>query len=134
MKKNILKTLILLTMLAGVFFTACEDEFTEKDVLNAQQTLGVSIYVYDPATDSSLVDATVTLVNGGIEVVAETTELGIAYFSNVKIGDNVIIRVEKAGYIKRITDVDITTDNLKGSQESTLRIISFISLNLVLKG
>ncbi|MCD4834505.1 MAG: hypothetical protein K8R31_11965 [Bacteroidales bacterium] len=116
MKRKIFKTMILLIMLAGVFFTACEDEFTEKDALDAQQTIDVSIYVYDPATDSSLVNAAVTMVNGGEAITIQTNELGIAYFTKIKIGDNVLVRIEKEGYIKRLTDFDISTDNYRQSQ------------------
>jgi hypothetical protein len=116
MKKNIIKKLVLLSMIVGVLFTACEDDFTEKDALDAQQTIDVSVYVYDVVSDLGLANAEVKMIMAGTEETITTNDLGIAYFTKVKIASNVLISVEKADYAKIYTSINISTDNYRQSQ------------------
>lgn len=135
MKKNIIKKLVLLSMIAGVLFTACEDEFTEKDALDAQQTIDVSIYVYDVVTDSSLVNAEVTMIVADGEETVMTNELGIAYFTKVKIASNLLVSVEKENYTKINTSINISTDNYRQSQyTANIALYSLTSNTAIIKG
>ncbi|MDA3953925.1 MAG: hypothetical protein PF485_09775 [Bacteroidales bacterium] len=110
MKKNIIKKLVLLSLIAGILFTACEDEFSEKDALDAQ-TIDVSIYVYDVVSDSCITNAEVTMIVGDSEETVTTNELGFAYFTKIKIATNVPVRVEKNNYVNISTLINISTDN-----------------------
>ena len=122
-------------MMAGVLFTACEDEFTEKDALDAQQTIDVSIYVFDVVTDSSLVNAEVTMIVAGGEETVMTNELGIAYFTKVKIASNVLVSVEKDNYAKINTAINISTDNYRQSQyTANIALYSLTSNTAIIKG
>jgi len=116
MKKNIIRSFILLATIASVMLTSCEDDFTEKDALDAQQTIDVSVYMYDAVTDSSVNNVAVTMINNGTEQTVQTNEMGIAFFGKVKIASNVIIRAVKSGYVKIQTSINISTNNYRQSQ------------------
>ena len=86
-------------LLSGIF--SCQDQFSEKDALSAQQQVDLLIYVVDYSTSnySPVANATVTLsqANQSYEVITDAS--GIASFPEMIIGD----------YIYTITATDFTS-------------------------
>jgi hypothetical protein len=117
MKKNIIIMLFLLPIL---FITGCKDDFTSEDALNAQQTIDLSILVYDISTDSAIVGATVTIYNNGEELSVESNELGFANFAAIKIAEALFYQVQKEGYAKISSTMDIDVSNFRQGQFSSI--------------
>jgi len=134
MKKIRFKLLLSLAMLAGIF-TACEDEFSEKDALDAQQSIDLSVFVYDGYSNTGLDNASVTIIKDGNSKTSETNSMGVASFSNVKIGGNMPVEVEKEGYTPARTMANIDVDNYRqGSYTVNVPVLSLDSNTATIKG
>ncbi len=134
MIKNILKILVLPTILLGLLFSACEDLYTENDDLGSQR-MDVSIYIYDIVTDSSLTNAEVTMTIDSVEETVSTNEFGIAYFTNVKIDINVPVMVEKNNYVKIKTMIIASADdNVQSQYTAKIGLYSLTQNMATIKG
>ncbi len=134
MKKIRFKLLLSLAMLA-VVFTACEDEFSEKDALDAQQSIDLSVYVFDGYSNTGVENASVTIIKDGSDKTSETNSMGIASFSNVKIGGNMPVEVEKEGYTPVRTMANIDVDNYRqGSYTVNVPVLSLDTNTATIKG
>jgi hypothetical protein len=132
--KKINLSFILLILLAGIF-NACEDKFSEKDALEAQQTINLSVYVYDGYDQSGISGASVTVIKDGDNKIEETNDLGVALFKDVKIGGNIPVKVEKDGYTPVQTMADIDVDNYRqGNYTIDLPMLSLDSNTATIKG
>lgn len=132
--KKINYLFILLTLLAGIF-AACEDEFSEKDALEAQQTIDLSVYVYDGYDQSGITGASVTVIKDGENKIEETNDLGVALFKKVKIGGDIPVIVEKDGYTPIKTMADIDVDNYRqGNYTLDVPMLSLDSNTATIKG
>lgn len=127
--------MVLLSMLVGILFTACEDDLPLNNVLDALQSIDVSIYVYDVVSDSSITNAEVTMnLESGEETVI-TDELGIAYFTDVPISSNVSVSVEKEDYLKRDAVINIyTNDHNQTQHNANIALYSTINNTATIKG
>lgn len=127
--------MVLLSMLAGILFTACEDELSVNNVLDPLQTIDVSIYVYDVVSDSSITNAEVTMILESGEETIITDELGIAYFTDVPISSNVSVSVEKEDYLKRDAVINIyTNDHNQIQHNANIALYSTINNTATIKG
>jgi len=134
MKKIRFKLLLSLAMLAG-FFTACEDEFSEKDALDAQQSIDLSVFVVDGYSNTGLEDASVSLIKDGNETTIQTNSLGVASFSSVKIGSNMPVHVKKEGYTSVRKMVEISGIDYRQSSYSVyVPVLSLDSNTATIKG
>jgi hypothetical protein len=125
---------ISLALIVGIF-SACEDEFTEKDALEAQQTINLSVYVYDGYDQSGIAGASVTVVKDGDNKVEETNDLGVALFKKVKIGGDIPVKVEKDGYTPIQTMADIDVNNYRqGNYTLDVPMLSLDSNTATIKG
>lgn len=134
MKKIRFKLLLSLALLAGIF-TACEDEFSEKDALDAQQSIDLSVYVFDGYSNNALEDASVSLIKDGNEKTSETNSLGVATFSKVKIGSNMPVQVKKDGYtsVRKMVNID-NIDYRQSSYSVYVPVLSLDSNTATIKG
>lgn len=83
---------VSLTFVALLFVAAmsCSDDFTEKDALEAQQQVDLTIYVFDPSTSSQPVTGAKVTINQGTNTTEVTTDAkGAANFPKVKVGEYV---------------------------------------------
>lgn len=134
MKRTTLSALLALALTTAGFI-ACTDDFTEEDALNAQQTIDLSIYVIDYFDAKGLSDAQVSLVRDGSIVSVTTNEEGIAIFSGVKIGTDIPVTVEKDGFTKIQTNVDVDVENFRqGHITETIGVLSLTENTAVIKG
>jgi hypothetical protein len=134
MKKIRFKLLLSLALIAGIF-TACEDEFSEKDALDAQQTIDLSVYVFDGFDQEGVADASVTVIKDGDEKSAETNELGVASFNDIKIGGNLPVQVKKDGFTPVQTMANINVNNYRqGSYTLNVPVLSLDTNTATVKG
>jgi hypothetical protein len=70
---------------------SCEDDFTEKDALEAQQQVDLTIYVVDPSTpnEQPVSGAKVTVSQGTTTTEVTTDDKGVANFPKIKVGEYV---------------------------------------------
>ena len=134
MKKTRILQFLSAILLAGIF-SACEDSFTEEDALNAQQTVDVSIYVIDNYNTSGVAEATVSIIKDGVLVEAQTNELGIASFSDVKIGGGLPVTITKEGYTTTQRLINVSVFNYREGQfTSTVEIFSLTENTAIFRG
>lgn len=86
-----MKKVLLSLMAASLVFTACEDDFTEKDLLEAQQSAPYTVRITDATADQfseayAVEGVTVTITQGGETYTATTNADGFALFAQVKLG------------------------------------------------
>lgn len=98
MKTKLIYSFIIVALLATVF-TACKDDFTEEDALNAQQTITFNVVAINVTDQQGVEGAEVTVVLDGAEVTATTNSLGAATFKNVKIGSGFPVTIAKEGFV-----------------------------------
>lgn len=133
LKEN--KLVLGLALLAGVL-TACEDDFSEEDALDAQRSTDLSVYVIDGADDRGVEDASVSLVKDGSEKDKQTNESGIATFKDVKIGSNIPLSVEKEGYtsVQRRVNITGNTNFRQGRYTVEVPVLSVDSASATIQG
>ncbi len=134
MKKTRILQILFAVFLAGIF-SACEDDFSEKDALDAQQTIDLSVYVMNNFSTSGVSDATVSIIKDGGLVTAQTNELGIATFNDVKIGGGLPVTVEKEGFTKTQRLVNVSVSNYREGQfTTTVEIYSLTENTATVRG
>lgn len=108
MKKTTILALIA-AISAGVTITSCKDDFTEKDVLNEQQTIDLSVLAYDPNAGAGIPNATVIVTREGKMDSTTTNANGVAVFPDTKIGSNVPVTVKASGFttVKSLENLDV---------------------------
>ncbi|HEX2921445.1 MAG TPA: hypothetical protein VHO50_09810 [Bacteroidales bacterium] len=127
MKKRILKLFLLIIVPAMVLFSCKKDDFSEKDALDAQQTVDVVITVADASSSQTPVQgATVNLLVDSIFVSKTTNASGSVVFTDVKIGGEVAVTVTKDGYTSIMYTVDVYPESYRQTQVS--EIVSIYSL------
>ncbi len=125
MKKQIYR-LILLMVPIMFLFSCKKDKFTEKDALDAQQTIDVLVTVVDGTSNLAPVpDATVTAVIDSTTVTKTTNANGVVVFTKVKIGGNIAVSVAKANFTSVLTSVDSNPISYRQTQvSSSIKIYS----------
>ena len=133
-KKTIITTLLSCLFIAGIF-TACDDDFTEEDALNAQQTIDLSIYVVDFFNTAAMQDFNVTILQDGATISGTTNEQGVATFSDVEIGGSIPVTVSKENYttVQRLVDVDVTNFR-QGQRTETIAVLSLTENTATIQG
>jgi hypothetical protein len=127
MKKQMYK-LILLLVPALLLFSCKKDKFSEKDALDAQQTIDLLVTVIDASSSLTPVQgATVKVVVDSTMVSQTTNANGITVFTDVSIGGDVAISVSKANYTSVLTSVWTGPDSYRQTQVSA--IIDLYSLD-----
>lgn len=114
MKKSTIFGLMMATAI-GLIFTSCKDDFTEEDALKAQQAIDLTIRAYDPFTNAGVSGATVTIIQDGKEVTQTTSDIGVALFKDVQIGDNIPVNVKKEGFTEMHKEVNINSNDFRQS-------------------
>jgi len=105
-----------------VFVSCEEDKFTEKDAMEALQTIDVTITVQDGSSHAEAVEgATVKMM--GDSASSTTTEKttdasGNVLFEDMKIGGNITVYVNKDDYTKRSFSVSTSTNSYRDSRIS----------------
>ncbi len=134
MKKTRILQILLAVFTAGIF-SSCEDDFTEKDALDAQQTIDLSVYVMNNFNTSGVSEASVSIIKDGNLVTAQTNELGIATFNDVKIGGGLPVTVEKEGFTKTQRLVNVSVSNFREGQfTTTVEIYSLTENTATVRG
>lgn len=133
-KKTIITTLLSCLFIA-VIFTACDDDFTEEDALNAQQTIDLSIYVVDFFNTTALQDVNVSIVQDGATISGTTNEQGVATFADVKIGGSIPVTVSRENYttVQRLVDVNVFNYR-QGQLTETMPMLSLTENTATLRG
>ena len=123
-KKTIITTLLSCLFIAGIF-TACDDDFTEEDALNAQQTIDLSIHVIDFFNTTSLQDVSVSVVQDGTTISGTTNEQGVATFTDIEIGGSIPVIVSRENYttVQRLVSVNVTNFR-QGQRTETIPVLS----------
>jgi hypothetical protein len=126
MKKHISKLIILMVPLL-LLFSCNKDKFSEKDALNAQQTVDLLVTVIDASTSMAPVDgATVVLISDSTIVTKTTNTSGIVVFPNIAIGGSATVSVSKTDFTPVLKSVYTNPDSYRQTQVST--IVSLYSL------
>ncbi len=134
MKKTRILQILLAVLTAGIF-SSCEDDFTEKDALDAQQTIDLSVYVINNFNTSGVSEASVSIIKDGNLVTAQTNELGIATFNDVNIGGGLPVTVEKEGFTKTQRLVNVSVSNYREGQfTTTVEIYSLTENTAIVRG
>jgi hypothetical protein len=123
MKKTIYKLLIII--FPFVFLFSCNrDDFSEKDALDAQQKVDLSITVVDGTSSQAPVEGALVILHIDSTFVSRTTNsIGSVVFNNVKIGGEVIVSVEKDQYTSILTPITIDPQSYRQTQVSELLYI-----------
>lgn len=125
--KNQISKLILLMVPIMLLFSCNKDKFSEKDALNAQQTVDLIVTVIDQSSSMAPVDgATVILINDSTIVTKTTNANGIVSFANIQIGGSATISVSKTDFTSVLKSVYTNPDSYRQTQVST--IVSLYSL------
>jgi hypothetical protein len=120
MKKQISK-LILLMVPIMLLFSCNKDKFSEKDALNAQQTVDLLVTVIDASTSSAPVDgATVILISDSTIVTKTTNSNGIVVFPNIQIGGQATVSVAKTDFTSVLKTVYTNPESYRQTQVSTV--------------
>lgn len=134
MRKTRILHILFAVFLAGIF-TSCEDDFTEKDALDKQQTIDLSVYVIDNFSTAGVSEATVSIIKDGNLVTAQTNDLGVATFSNVKIGGGLPVTIEKEGFASTKSLVNVNAANYRvGQITTTMEIFSLTENTATVRG
>ena len=127
MKKQISKLILLMVPLM-LFFSCNKDKFSEKDALNAQQTVDLIVTVIDQSSSMAPVDgATVILINDSTTVTKTTNSAGIVSFPNIQIGGSATISVSKTDFTSVLKSVYTNPDSYRQTQVSA--IVTLYSLD-----
>jgi hypothetical protein len=120
MKKTINK-LLLIIFPAILLFSCKKDDFSEKDALDAQQTIDLAITVIDASSASEPVSgATVKLLKDSTLVSKTTNNNGTVVFTKVKIGDVAVVSVTKDQFTSVLTTVNASPDSYRQTQVSEM--------------
>jgi hypothetical protein len=116
-------------MVPLMFLFSCKkDKFTEKDALDAQQTIDVLITVVDASSSlAPVADATVTAIVDSVAVTKTTNASGTVVFTKAKIGGNLTISISKANYTSVLTIIFTSPDSYRQTQVS--KIVNVYSLD-----
>jgi hypothetical protein len=111
---------LILFLIPALLVVSCsKDKYTEKDALEAQQKIELLITVVDLSSSSTPVaGATVKVVIDSTIVSQTTNSNGITVFSNVKIGGEVAVSVNKENYTSILTTVYTNPDSYRQGQVS----------------
>jgi hypothetical protein len=127
MKKQIYR-LILIMVPIMLLFSCKKDKFSEKDALDAQQTIDLLVTVIDASSSLTPVPgATVTAIIDSTAVTKTTNASGAVVFSKVNIGGSVTISIAKANYTSVLTSVNTNPESYRQTQVSA--IVSVYSLD-----
>lgn len=133
--KKISITLVLSLAIIAFVFNACQDKFSEEDALEAQQTIDLSVYVFDGYNKDGVKGASVSLIKDGDEKTEKTNELGVATFDEVKIGSNMPVKIKKEGYTSVRKMINISgIDYRQGSYTVDVPVLSLDSNTATIKG
>jgi hypothetical protein len=119
---------VLFSLLAALcVMTACEDEFTEKDLLEAQQSVAYTVELVDITaanfdSTANLEGITVQLVQGGQTLSAVTDTEGFAMFPQVKLG-TVNIRIEDENYYRVKGTSTLSAEGRIGQLSTTINMV-----------
>ncbi|HEY5822838.1 MAG TPA: carboxypeptidase-like regulatory domain-containing protein, partial [Cyclobacteriaceae bacterium] len=100
---------------------SCQDDFTEKDALKAQQEIGLAIYVvnYSTTDRAPLANAKVVVSQSGVTQEVTTDETGVAKFPTIEIGEYVYtITADNFVTVKGLEEIYI--DNFRQGQVTAL--------------
>ena len=132
--RNIFKFMLFVALGAMVFVSCEEDKFTEKDAMEALQTIDVSLTVEDGSSMGSTVEgATVKLVTDSTASGTEKTTggSGSVVFSDVKVGGSMKVYVNKDNYTKALFTISTSANSYRTSQVAkTVKIYPLSGDNL----
>ncbi len=132
MMRNIYKFMMLIALGAMTLASCEEDKFTEKDAMDALQHIDVALTVQDGSSYGDAVDgATVQLVKDSVTVEKTTDGSGNVVFSDMKVGGDISVYVNKDNYTKAMFQISTSTDSYRTKQISkTLKIYPLSGDNL----
>ena len=126
---------VLLSLMAGaLMMTACEDEFTEKDLLDAQQSVAYTVELIDATAESfdstaNMEGIIVKLIQGGETLTATSNADGFAMFPQVKLG-SVSLRIESDTYFRVKGNETLYAEGRVGQLSSTIYMLPKNSSNV----
>lgn len=127
MKKQIYR-LILIMVPIMLLFSCNKDKFSEKDALDAQQTIDLLVTIIDASSSLAPVpNATVTAIIDSTAVTKTTNANGTVVFTKVNIGGSVAVSISKANYTSVLIAVNTNPESYRQTQVST--IVSVYSLD-----
>jgi hypothetical protein len=128
MKKSIVKFFLLIIVPGMVLFSCNKDDFSEKDALDAQQTIDLALTVVDASSSMTPVaGATVKLLVDSSFVTRVTNDNGTVVFPGIKISDETVAYVSKAEYTTVLADIDVDPDSYR--EKLATEIITVYSLS-----
>jgi hypothetical protein len=117
--KNQISKLILFMVPVMLLFSCNKDKFSEKDALNAQQTVDLLLTVIDYSSSMAPVEgATVTVVSDSTITTKTTSADGIVMFTNIAIGGYATVSVSKTDYTSVLTTVNTNPSSYRQTQVS----------------
>lgn len=126
MKKAIFR-LLLIIIPAALLFSCKKDNFSEKDALDAQQTIDVAITVVDASVSLAPVPGAIVKMLKDSTLVSKTTNSdGTVVFTDVKIGGDAAVSVTKDQYTSVLKTVYVEPESYRQTKIS--EVISVYSL------
>jgi hypothetical protein len=120
MKKHLFRVIFFLIP-AMLLFSCKKDKFTEKDALDAQQTIDLLVTVIDASSSQTPVEgATVKVVIDSAVVTQTTNANGVTVFTKVSIGGSAVISVSKANFTSVLTTVSTNPGSYRQTQVSAI--------------
>lgn len=130
--RTFIKSILFLGIVAFIFTSCEEDEFTEKDAMDQLQNIDVALNVTDGSSYSDVVDgATVQLV-GDSTINSKTTDnAGNVTFRDVPVGTNLSVYVHKENFTKAVYNISTLTDSYRENMiTENLKIYSLSGDNM----
>ena len=120
--RNIFKFMLFIAAGAMILVSCEEDKFTEKDAMDALQTIDVALTIQDGSSYAEGVEgATVKVLkdSSSTTTLEKTTDAsGYVIFEDMKIGGDISVYVNKDNYTKALFQVSTSTDSYRESQIS----------------
>ena len=130
--RNLFKFMLFVALGAILFVSCEEDKFTEKEAMESLQTIDVALTVQNGSSPTENVEgATVQLVKDSSTVEKTTDASGNVVFTDMPVGGNISVYVNKENFTKAMYQVSTSTESYRTNQISqSLKIYPLSGDNL----
>ena len=112
--RTFIKSILFLGIVAFMFTSCEEDEFTEKDAMDQLQHIDVSLNVTDGSSYGEAVEgATVELAGDSTTSSKTTDSAGNVTFNDVAVGTNLSVYVHKEDFTKAMYSISTLTESYR---------------------
>lgn len=112
--RTFIKSILFLGIVAFMFTSCEEDEFTEKDAMDQLQNIDVSFNVTDGSSYGEAIEgATVELAGDSTSSSKTTDDAGNVTFNDVPVGTSMSVYVHKEDFTKAMYNINTLTESYR---------------------